>query len=30
VIYGLVGVAGLYRAVAFNGLPRHSAPLATR
>ena len=30
VIYGLVGVAGLYRAVAFNGLPRHSASLATR
>jgi uncharacterized membrane protein YuzA (DUF378 family) len=30
VIYGLVGVAGLYRAVAFNGLQRHPAPLATR
>jgi uncharacterized protein len=30
VIYGLVGIAGLYRAVAFNGLQRSSAPLATR
>ena len=30
VIYGLVGVAGLYRAVAFSGLQRHPAPLATR
>jgi uncharacterized protein len=30
VIYGLVGVAGVYRAIAFNGLQRHTAPLATR
>ena len=30
VIYGLVGLAGLYRAVAFNGVPRHRATLATR
>lgn len=30
VIYGLVGLAGLYRAAAFNGVQRHSAPLATR
>ena len=29
VIYGLVGVAGLYRAVAFNALQRQTAPLAT-
>jgi uncharacterized protein len=30
VIYGLVGVAGVYRAIAFNGVQRHTAPLATR
>jgi uncharacterized membrane protein YuzA (DUF378 family) len=30
VIYGLVGLAGLYRAVAWNGVQSHSAPLATR
>ena len=30
VIYGLVGLAGVYRAVAFNGLQRHPATLATR
>ena len=30
VIYGLVGLAGLYRAVAWNGVQNHAAPLATR
>lgn len=30
VIYGLVGLAGVYRAVAFNGVQRHTATLATR
>ena len=29
VIYGLVGLAGVYRAIAFNGVERHSS-LATR
>jgi uncharacterized membrane protein YuzA (DUF378 family) len=29
VVYGLVGVAGLYRAIAFKGAPRQAA-LATR
>ena len=30
VIYGLVGLAGVYRAIAFNGIERHTTPLATR
>ena len=30
VIYGLVGVAGVYRAITFNGVQRHTTPLATR
>ncbi len=30
VIYGLVGLAGLYRVVAWNGVQSHAAPLATR
>ena len=30
VVYVLVGLAGLYRAVAFNGVQRDPAPLATR
>ena len=30
VIYGLVGVAGVYRALTFYGVQRHTAPLATR
>lgn len=30
VIYGLVGLAGVYRAIAFNGVERHSSSLATR
>ena len=30
VIYGLVGVAGVYRTIAFAGVPLHTAPLATR
>ena len=30
VIYGLVGLAGLYRVVAWNGVQGHAAPLATR
>ena len=30
VIYGLVGLAGLYRVVAWNGAQSHASPLATR
>ena len=30
VIYGLVGLAGVYRAIAFNGVERHASPLASR
>jgi uncharacterized membrane protein YuzA (DUF378 family) len=30
VIYGLVGLAGIYRVIAFSGVQRHTAPLATR
>jgi uncharacterized membrane protein YuzA (DUF378 family) len=30
VIYGLVGLAGVYRAITFNGVQRQTAPLATR
>ena len=30
VIYGLVVIAGLYRAVAWKGVPARTAPLATR
>ena len=30
VVYGLVGLAGLYRVVAWNGVQSHAAPLATR
>ena len=30
VIYGLVGVAGVYRAIAFYGVERNAEPLASR
>ena len=30
VIYGLVGLAGLYRAATWNGVQSRTAPLATR
>ena len=30
VVYGLVGLAGVYRALAFNGVERHTTPHATR
>ena len=30
VIYGLVGLAGVYRSIRFSAVQRHTAPLATR
>ena len=30
VIYGLVGIAGVYRVIAWNGIPGRAVPVATR